>query len=51
MSNPTIMMTQNRMLSCGTFMFMWSLDADYDRPSQDLLNAMYRATVKGPRRR
>jgi len=49
MSNPTIMMAQNRMLSCGTF--MWSLDADYDRPSQDLLNAMYRATGKGPRRR
>jgi len=49
MSNPTIMMTQNRMLSCGTF--VWSLDADCDCHSQDLLNAMYRATGKGPRRR
>jgi|HubBroStandDraft_5_1064220.scaffolds.fasta_scaffold00867_6 chitinase len=28
--------------------FMWSLDADYDGHSQDLLNAMYEATVKGP---
>jgi hypothetical protein len=27
---------------------MWSLDADYDGHSQDLLNAMYEATVKGP---
>jgi chitinase len=27
--------------------FMWSLDADYDGHSQDLLNAMYEATVKG----
>jgi chitinase len=26
--------------------FMWSLDADYDGHSQDLLNAMYQATVK-----
>jgi chitinase len=29
-------------------MFMWSLDADYDGHSQDLLNAMYSATVTGP---
>jgi chitinase len=28
--------------------FMWSLDADYDGHSQDLLNAMYTATVTGP---
>lgn len=28
--------------------FMWSLDADYDGKSQDLLNAMYTATVTGP---
>jgi len=28
--------------------FMWSLDADYDGHSQDLLNAMYAATVTGP---
>jgi chitinase len=28
--------------------FMWSLDADYDGHSQDLLDAMYDATVKGP---
>ncbi len=27
--------------------FMWSLDADYDGQSQDLLNAMYAATVAG----
>jgi chitinase len=27
--------------------FMWSLDADYDGHSQDLLNAMYAATVTG----
>ena len=26
--------------------FMWSLDADYDGHSQDLLNAMYQATVR-----
>jgi chitinase len=26
--------------------FMWSLDADYDGHSQDLLNAMYKATIK-----
>ena len=26
--------------------FMWSLDEDYDGQSQDLLNAMYRATMK-----
>ncbi|MGC9989646.1 MAG: glycoside hydrolase family 18 protein [Terriglobales bacterium] len=26
--------------------FMWSLDADYDGHSQDLLNAMYQATMK-----
>ena len=26
--------------------FMWSLDADYDGHSQDLLDAMYRATVQ-----
>ena len=25
--------------------FMWSLDADYDGHSQDLLDAMYSATV------
>jgi GH18 family chitinase len=25
--------------------FMWSLDADYDGQSQDLLEAMYQATV------
>ena len=25
--------------------FMWSLDADYDGHSQDLLTAMYRATI------
>lgn len=25
--------------------FMWSLDADYDGHSQDLLHAMYAATV------
>jgi chitinase len=29
--------------------FMWSLDADYDGHSQDLLNAMYRATANGPK--
>ena len=28
--------------------FMWSLDADYDGHSQDLLGAMYTATVTGP---
>jgi chitinase len=28
--------------------FMWSLDADYDGHSQDLMNAMYAATVAGP---
>ncbi len=28
--------------------FMWSLDADYDGHSQDLLDAMYAATVTGP---
>jgi chitinase len=28
--------------------FMWSLDADYDGHSQDLLNAMYTGTVIGP---
>ncbi len=28
-------------------MFMWSLDADYDGHSQDLLDAMYQATVSG----
>jgi chitinase len=28
--------------------FMWSLDADYDGHSQDLLNAMYQATVQEP---
>jgi chitinase len=28
--------------------FMWSLDADYDGHSQDLINAMYAATVTGP---
>ena len=28
-------------------MFMWSLDADYDGHSQDLLDAMYQATVGG----
>jgi chitinase len=28
--------------------FMWSLDADYDGHSQDLLGAMYGATVTGP---
>jgi len=28
--------------------FMWSLDADYDGHSQDLLNAMYEATMAGP---
>jgi len=28
--------------------FMWSLDADYDGHSQDLMNAMYAATVTGP---
>jgi chitinase len=27
--------------------FMWSLDADYDGQSQDLLDAMYQATVVG----
>jgi chitinase len=27
--------------------FMWSLDADYDGHSQDLLEAMYQATVSG----
>jgi len=27
--------------------FMWSLDADYDGHSQDLLSAMYAATVEG----
>jgi chitinase len=27
--------------------FMWSLDADYDGQSQDLLDAMYAATVSG----
>ena len=30
--------------------FMWSLDADYDGHSQDLLDAMYRATVDGRHR-
>jgi GH18 family chitinase len=25
--------------------FMWSLDADYDGHSQDLLEAMYQATM------
>jgi chitinase len=29
-------------------MFMWSLDADYDGHSQDLLEAMYAGTVTGP---
>ncbi len=28
--------------------FMWSLDADYDGTSQDLLNAMYNATLNNP---
>jgi chitinase len=28
--------------------FMWSLDADYDGTSQDLLNAMYSATITRP---
>ncbi|HUE03612.1 MAG TPA: glycoside hydrolase family 18 protein [Bryobacteraceae bacterium] len=28
--------------------FMWSLDADYDGHSQDLLNAMYEATMNQP---
>ena len=28
--------------------FMWSLDADYDGHSQDLLDAMYRASVGAP---
>jgi chitinase len=28
--------------------FMWSLDADYDGHSQDLLDAMYHATLKQP---
>jgi len=28
--------------------FMWSLDADYDGHSQDLLDAMYRATMNVP---
>jgi chitinase len=28
-------------------MFMWSLDADYDGHSQDLLDAMYHATIAG----
>jgi chitinase len=28
-------------------MFMWSLDADYDGHSQDLLDAMYSATIAG----
>jgi GH18 family chitinase len=28
-------------------MFMWSLDADYDGQSQDLLDAMYHATIDG----
>jgi GH18 family chitinase len=27
--------------------FMWSLDADYDGHSQDLLDAMYQATIRG----
>jgi hypothetical protein len=27
---------------------MWSLDADYDGHSQDLLNAMYEATMNQP---
>jgi hypothetical protein len=27
---------------------MWSLDADYDGTSQDLLNAMYNATLNNP---
>jgi GH18 family chitinase len=27
--------------------FMWSLDADYDGHSQDLLDAMYQASVVG----
>jgi hypothetical protein len=27
---------------------MWSLDADYDGHSQDLLDAMYRATMNLP---
>jgi len=26
---------------------MWSLDADYDGHSQDLLDAMYQATIDG----
>jgi len=30
--------------------FMWSLDADYDGHSQDLLDAMYRATIEGKHR-
>jgi chitinase len=30
-------------------MFMWSLDADYDGQSQDLLDAMYSATISGAR--
>ena len=29
--------------------FMWSLDADYDGKSQDLLDAMYQATLAGAR--
>jgi len=28
--------------------FMWSIDADYDGHSQDLMDAMYAATVTGP---
>jgi GH18 family chitinase len=28
--------------------FMWSLDADYDGHSQDLLEAMYQATMNVP---
>jgi chitinase len=28
--------------------FMWSLDADYDGHSQDLMNAMYAASATGP---
>jgi chitinase len=31
--------------------FMWSLDADYDGHSQDLLDAMYQATTKAPQGR
>lgn len=28
--------------------FMWALDADYDGHSQDLVDAMYQATIDGP---